>query len=605
MNKYIQQWPYALAALCVVFLVPQFVETNYWLNLLNMCCVMGVACLGLNILLGYTGQINLAQAAFVGIGAYTSALLTVNFGIPVWLGMICGALMGGLFGILLGIPSLKLSGHYLAVTTIGFGFIVQLVLINWIDLTCGSDGVTQIPVLYLFGIAFDTEERFLRFSGTVVILVAWATMRLKESRVGRAMLAVRQNEMAASTNGIDVTLYKIIAFTLSSTCAGLAGSLFAHSGARYISPDTFSFEQSVLILAMTVLGGDGSSLGAILGASLLTILPESLRFLQESYMLFFAAAIVLIMIYMPGGIANLVIHLRPVAVWRERRRKAVGAELEREEERLPPLVLAPADGSEDVDMLRLTDIAMHFGGLKAVDGVDMTIRRGEIHALIGPNGSGKTTIINILSGLYRPTRGSIRLSGRELAGRPPHEITRLGIARTYQNIRLFPDMSVLDNVLVGQHTRSRSGILGGVLHGPAQRKEERTLRQNALQMLHFAGIQDLENETAGSLPYGRQRLLEIARALISSPELLLLDEPAAGLNPTETDELRSLLGKIQAMGVTILLVEHDMELVMSVSDIITVLNFGRKIAEGDERKVRAHPEVISAYLGQEVCHAAD
>ncbi|MDR2161235.1 MAG: branched-chain amino acid ABC transporter ATP-binding protein/permease [Desulfovibrio sp.] len=599
MNKHIRQWPYALAALCVVFAAPRFVETNYWLNLLNMCCVMGIACLGLNILLGYTGQINLAQAAFVGIGAYTSALLTINFGLPVWLGMICGALTGGIFGILLGIPSLKLSGHYLAVTTIGFGFIVQLVLINWIDLTRGSDGITQIPVFSLFGISFDTEERFFYFSGTLVVLMAWGIIRLRDSRMGRAMLAVRQDEMAASTNGIDVTRYKIIAFTLSSACASLAGALFAHGGARYISPDTFSFEQSVLLLAMTVLGGDGSALGAVLGASLLTILPESLRFLRESYMLIFAAAIVLIMIYMPGGIANLVTHLPPVAQWRERRRKAAGMELEREEESLPPLELAPSRDCRDGDMLRLVGLAMYFGGLKAVGGVDMLIRRGEIHALIGPNGSGKTTIINVLSGLYRPTYGSIQLYGRELAGSPPHDIARLGIARTYQNIRLFSGMSVLENVLVGQHTQSRTGIIGGVLHDPAQRKEELSMRRKALQMLHFAGLQHLENEAAGSLPYGRQRLLEIARALISAPELLLLDEPAAGLNPAETGELRDLLNKIQAMGVTILLVEHDMELVMTVSDTITVLNFGRKIAEGNERQVRAHPEVISAYLGQE------
>ena len=238
-----------------------------------------------------------------------------------------GSSFAFLGGILLGIPSLKLSGHYLAVTTIGFGFIVQLILINWIEVTHGSDGIPQIPVLDLCGISFDDEEKYFYFSGSMVVLLTWAITRLKDSRMGRAMLAVRQNEMAASTNGINVTSCKIVSFTLSSACAGLAGAMFAHGGAHYISPDTFSFEQSVLLLAMTVLGGDGSALGAVFGATLLTLLPESLRFLQESYMMFFAAAIVLIMIYMPGGVANLLAQLPQVRAWRKRRQQAMGREL--------------------------------------------------------------------------------------------------------------------------------------------------------------------------------------------------------------------------------------------------------------------------------------
>lgn len=608
MDRHARQWPCVLAALCLVGLIPQCVGTTYWLNILNLCCVMSIACLGLNILLGYTGQINLAQAAFLGVGAYTSALLTVNLGIPVWLGIVCGGLMGGVFGILLGIPSLKLAGHYLAVTTIGFGFIVQLVLINWIDLTHGSDGITQIPPLNILGYVFDSEKRYFYFSGSMVVLFVWFSMRLKQSRMGRAMLAVRQNEMAAGTCGINITLYKIIAFTLSSACAGVAGGMFAHGGAHYISPDTFSFEQSVLMLAMAVLGGDGSPLGAVLGATLLTLLPESLRFLQDAYMLFFSAAIICIMIYMPGGIVNLVAQWPPLARWRRRARAATDDAAPEESAALPPLpcmrkLAAKAEGAED-DVLEITGLAKHFGGLKAVDGVDMTIRRGVVHSLIGPNGSGKTTTINMLSGLYKPTSGHIRLCGEDITDKPAHEIARRGISRTYQNIRLFADMTALENVLVGEHAEGHAKLLGCIAHGPGQRSEERTLRERALQVLHFVGLKGLEHERAGSLPYGRQRLLEIARALAASPVLLLLDEPAAGLNPTETEELRVLLRRIKDMGITILLVEHDMELVMTVSDCITVLNFGRKIAEGDAQRVRSHPEVITAYLGQEADDAA-
>ncbi|WP_308599395.1 branched-chain amino acid ABC transporter ATP-binding protein/permease [uncultured Desulfovibrio sp.] len=604
MNRSLHQYFYVLGAMCVVFLIPHIVSENYWLNLLNHCCVMSVACLGLNILLGYTGQINLGQMAFVGIGAYTSALLTVTFGIPVWLGMLCGAAMGGICGILLGIPSLKLSGHYLAVTTIGFGFIVQLILINWIEVTHGSDGIPQIPVLDLCGISFDDEEKYFYFSGSMVVLLTWAITRLKDSRMGRAMLAVRQNEMAASTNGINVTSCKIVSFTLSSACAGLAGAMFAHGGAHYISPDTFSFEQSVLLLAMTVLGGDGSALGAVFGATLLTLLPESLRFLQESYMMFFAAAIVLIMIYMPGGVANLLAQLPQVRAWRKRRQQAMGRELAAEAGEPVCLEKPIQRPCPDSQVLQIRDLAMYFGGIKAVDGLSMSVERGTVHALIGPNGSGKTTVINILSGLYRPTRGSITLCGQEVSGRLPHEITRLGIARTYQNIRLFAEMTVLENVMVGRHCLSHANVFSSIVHTASQRREEAALRRQAMEMLRFAGLTGLENEEAGSLPYGRQRMLEIARALMAQPEVLLLDEPAAGLNPSETADLRELLQRIQAMGITILLVEHDMELVMNVSDVITVINFGRKIAEGNEHQVRTHPEVISAYLGQEECNAA-
>lgn len=599
MSPQLRQWPYVLASMGVAMFVPQLITENYWLNILNLGFSLAIVCLGLSILLGYTGQISLAQAAFWGIGAYTSALLTVKLGFPVWLGMIFAAIVAAFFGILLGIPSLKLSGHYLAVTTIGFGFIVQLVLINWIGFTGGSDGITQIPSLNLMGFEFNTEKRYFYFSSTLTVLLVWAAIRLKTSRVGRALLAVRQNEMAAKTNGIDVTRYKILAFVVSSAYAGLAGSLFAHGGAHYISPDTFSFEQSVLILAMTVLGGDGSAIGSVLGAMLLTILPETLRFLKDIYLIVFAAAIVLIMIYMPGGVANLVVQIPFFTEWRKKQSEVSSTFLSKYDEQLPSEDRRPVELTDRV-LLKIEGLEKHFGGLKAVDKVDMVVQRGSVHALIGPNGSGKTTIINMLSGLYVPTAGIIELNGKEIAGAKPHEISKFGISRTFQNIRLFPELSALENVLIGQHGRCHTGLFGSIVQGPSQHREEALLRQQALKWLNFVGLQGVEAEKAKNLPYGRQRLLEVARALAPEPILLLLDEPAAGLNAVETEQLRKLLEQIRQMGVTILLVEHDMELVMSVSDIISVLNFGRMIAEGDETYVSNHPEVISAYLGQEI-----
>jgi branched-chain amino acid transport system permease protein len=593
-----------------VLIFPWVVSSTYWLNLVNLAISFSVACLGLNIVLGYAGQLSLAQAAFWGVGAYTSALLVTKLGVSVWPGMIAAFVVAGLFGVLLGIPTLKLTGHYLAMTTIGFGIILQLILINAIWLTSGSDGITKIPSPWLGPIELKDPSSFFYFAAVTLILLTWAAIRLKGSRVGRAFLAIQGNEMAAETVGIDTTYYKVVAFALSAAYGGFGGALFAHSGSHYISPDTFSFDQSVVLLAMAVLGGNGSAVGAVVGATLLTLLPEMLRFLKDSYMMFYAAGIILIMIFMPGGIAGLIQAL-PVSqrlrLWWNQGSAAtrqVAASAAGNPSRGGPLSAAAANGpGANGALLTVRGLAKHFGGLKAVDGVDMEVRRGEIQALIGPNGSGKTTILNMLSGLYVPTNGEILLEGTTVTGRKPHIITAHGMARTFQNIRLFGELSALDNVLIGQHGRSMAGVVSSVLRPPAQQAEEARLRKKALGMLAFVGLQGKEFARAKSLPYGQQRLLELARALASDPKLLLLDEPAAGLNAAETETLVDLLFQIRDQGITILLVEHDMSLVMNVSDHITVLNFGKKIAEGSAEAIEKNQEVIDAYLGTEVGNA--
>ena len=588
---------------------PLLVQSSYWLNLVNLAISFSVACLGLNIVLGYAGQLSLAQASFWGVGAYTSTLLTVNWGLPVWLGLPAAFLVAALFGVMLGIPTLKLTGHYLAMATIGFGIILQLILINAIWLTGGSDGVPKIPSPWLGSLELKEPSKFFFVAAIMLILMTWASIRLKESRVGRAFLAIQGNEMAAETTGVDSTYYKVMAFALSAGYGGVGGWLFAHSGSHYISPDTFSFDQSVMFLAMAVLGGNGSAIGSIVGATLLTLVPEILRFLKDYYMMVYAAGIVIVMIFMPGGIAGLVRGLNisqklrnwwqvgslaSVQVQVATTNDASAASL------LPPVAATPHGNGT---LLTVRGLAKHFGGLKAVDGVDMAVRRGEIQALIGPNGSGKTTIINMLSGLYVPTAGEILLDGTNVTGRKPHVITAHGVARTFQNIRLFGDLTVLDNVMIGQHGRTHTGVLGSVIQPPSQRAEEAAMREKALKVLEFVGLRGQEFAGAKSLPYGRQRVLELARALVSEPKLLLLDEPAAGLNATETEALLDLLFQIRDHGITILLVEHDMSLVMNVSDHLTVLNFGRKIAEGDAEAIQKNQEVIDAYLGTEVGNA--
>jgi branched-chain amino acid transport system permease protein len=591
-----------------VLILPRLVTSNYWMNLINLSISLAVACLGLNIVLGYAGQLSLAQAAFWGVGAYTSAILTTQFGLPVWAGMFAAFFVAAFFGILLGIPTLKLSGHYLAMATIGFGIILQLILVNAIWLTKGSDGITQIPSPWIGSFELKAPGDFYYVAAVSLILFTWGAIHLKDSRVGRAFMAIRENEMAAGTAGVDTTYYKILAFTLSAGYAGFGGWLFAHSCSHYISPDTFSFEQSVIMLVMAVLGGNGSAIGSIVGATLLTLLPEMLRFLKDAYMMFYAAGIVAIMIFMPSGIAGLVksmpVSLRLRAWWNAgstAARQVASAAAARENSGGKPNAFSIEDctGSGEV-LLSVKGLAKHFGGLKAVDGVDMEVRRGEIQALIGPNGSGKTTILNMLSGLYAPTSGEIALDGAVVTGQKPHVITAHGVARTFQNIRLFGELTVLDNVLIGQHSRSKAGLVASIFRPGSQRTEEAALRLKALEALEFVGLRSKEFAEAKSLPYGRQRVLELARALVSDPKLLLLDEPAAGLNAAETEALVELLFQIRDRGITILLVEHDMSLVMNVSDHITVLNFGKKIAEGSADEVEHNQEVIDAYLGMEV-----
>ena len=595
--------------LAAVAVFPLMVTSDYWLNLANLAISFGIACLGLNIVLGYTGQLSLAQAAFWGIGAYTSALLTMKLGVPVWGGMLAAFAVTSLFGIVLGIPTLKLSGHYLAMTTIGFGIIVQLVLINTTDLTNGSDGIPGIPSPWLGPIDLSDPAGFFYVAALSLILLTWGAIRLKSSRIGRAFQAIRENEMAAETTGIDTTFFKVMAFALSAAYAGFGGSIFAHSGSHYISPDTFSFDQSVVLLTMAVLGGNGSAVGAVFGASFLTLLPEVLRFLKDSYMMFYAAGIVAIMVFMPGGLASLVYNWsvsRNLRAWWASGSAAaaqVAAGTGSTTDKTPPPAPITGGAGSNGTILSVKGLAKYFGGLKAVDGVDMTIRPGEIQALIGPNGSGKTTIINMLSGLYVPTMGEIDFEGANITGKRPHSITAHGVARTFQNIRLFGELSVLDNVLIGQHCRSKAGVVRSVIQPPSQKAEEARMRQKALEVLQFVGLHGKEFAMAKSLPYGQQRLLEVARALASDPKLLLLDEPAAGLNPSETEALVDLLFQIREKGVTILLVEHDMSLVMNVSDHITVLNFGKKIAEGNAEQIEANQEVIDAYLGTEVGNA--
>jgi len=368
---------------------------------------------------------------------------------------------------------------------------------------------------------------------------------------------------------------KVIAFTLSATLAGIGGGLYA-AGFAYISPDNFNFGRSIEFLTMVLLGGAQSPFGAVLGTGLLILLPEWLRFLKEIYLAVYGLAVILIMVFIPEGIWGMF-----KAAW-QRYHKLEPTPLAG----VPPLDL-DISLTDTAPILRLENVHKHFGGVHAVDGIDLEVTRGTVHALIGPNGSGKTTTLNVLNGIYVPTAGRIAFEGEDITGASPHERAARGVGRTFQNIRLFPALSVLENVMIGGQ-RKNNPLEPGTA----------ALRERALSALQFVGMADRADEIVKNLPYGHQRLVEIARALAGQPKLLLLDEPAAGLNHTETQELVALLKRLRGHGLTIFLIEHDMALIEQVSDKISVLNFGKKIAEGAPQDVLRHPEVIAAYLGE-------
>ncbi len=573
--------PGLLAAVAVALVLSRMApDQGYILNIFMQAATYGIAVVGLVVVLGYCGQISIAQAAFFGLGAYGVALGTVDYDLNFFVALAIGVAIAGALGLLLGAASLKLGGHYLAMVTISFQQILTVVLTNWIGFSHGPDGVRNVPRPMLFGLSLDGGRDYLGLCLVTMVCVAVAVWRLRTTRLGRAMQAVRDNDLAASTCGIDVLHTKVAAFGLSAVVGALGGGLFA-GGFRYISPDQFSFAESIVMLTMALLGGVSSPFGALIGTGLLVILPEWLRFLHQVYLAVYGAAVILIMVFLPDGLWGF------VAERMRRRARPVLAEVAN----LPLLARTGEETAEIV--LGVTGLAKHFGGLKALDGVDIAVRRGTVHALIGPNGSGKSTFINVVTGLYRPTAGRIDFAGRDITGLPPHLRNRAGLARTFQNIRVFRGMTVLENVMVGAERV-----------GNDVAEDADGIVRRALAALDFVGMRADAHRMVGTLSYGHQRYVEIARALAGTPEMLLLDEPAAGLNMTEKQALGQLLRRLKGHGLTILVIDHDMNLVEQVADHITVLNFGRRIADGGPRDVLDHPDVIAAYLGEPRSEAA-
>ncbi len=567
--------------------VPLLADNEYELRLFMLFLIYGVIAVGLNVLVGLTGLVSLGQAGLFALGSYTGAILATRAGLDMITASLAAALVAGLFGVLLAYPTVRVRGVYLAVVTIAFGIIVENVAIEWQSLTGGTTGITSIPAPNVFGWRLSGFAFYGVLAATLFIATL-ATHNLKTSRFGRAMLAVSQSEIAARAMGIDATGMRTMAFVVASVTAGLAGTFYAFLNA-YISPDIFTFSDSVRFLLMVILGGAATTFGPVLGAYLLTYLPEFLQQFALWQKFAYGALLLLVMFALPKGILGtlglLLKRLRPVdrAVSTE---GAIPAEAS----------LRPAEPGLAAELVA-RGLTVRFGGLTALSEASLRVKGGEVHALIGPNGAGKSTFVNTISGFYTPASGDCELDGIALTGLRSHQIARVGLSRTFQNTELFGDMSVLENVIAGYQRRLTYGVVDAVLRTPRRRREEAQARQVAIGLLAFVGLEAYANEAARFLPFGLQRRLEIARALAAKPRLLLLDEPAAGLTTQEIDDLEAVIRRIAALGISVLLIEHHVDLIMAVADTVTVLDYGQVIASDTPSVVQDDPRVIEAYFG--------
>jgi branched-chain amino acid transport system ATP-binding protein len=565
--------PIAIMVLTAAALLMAATSEGYTPFVLALVALTATVGIGLNILVGLTGQISLGHVGFYAIGAYTVAILTLN-GVSFWIALPLAGAVAGIVGFVLALPALRVTGPYLAMLTIAFAFIVQHGTIEWRALTGGANGLMGIAPPSLGPFTFSEREMAM-LAVALAGLSLYAFHRLARSGWGMAMVAVRDAEVAARAIGINPVIVKTAAFALSAVFTGLAGGIFAPL-LMFVAPDSFPFSQSILFLFAVIVGGAGWTLGPIIGALISVVLPEVLASLAEYRLLFFGVSLLVILWVAPEGVLGTLARLR-------RRKDETAAAAPAFD---VAAFLAPEGPAR---VLHVRDIGITFGGIKAASAVSFSAPPGKVTSVIGPNGAGKTTVLNLIGGFYRPDTGSIRLGDAELAGASAWRVARAGIARTYQTTKLFTTLSVIDNVLIAL----RRGRLGSMVASAASDDD----RLAAQALLAFVGYHGALSTPAGDLPHVDRRLVEIARALAMRPHVLLLDEPAAGLMRADKDALSRLIRRIADLGIAVILVEHDMLLVMGISDAIVVLDAGLPIAAGAPAEVRRDPKVLKAYLG--------
>ncbi|GLX70927.1 branched-chain amino acid ABC transporter ATP-binding protein/permease [Paenibacillus glycanilyticus] len=567
---------------------------TYMLNLFFTIGIYVITCVGMNILVGYCGIVSIGHAGLMAAGAYTSAIASTQYGLNFWLSALAGIAVSLLIGSIIAIPTIKAGGVYLSMITIAFGVVVHEALIRWDVVTGGPLGISGIPKPKLGGYDFDLQSMYV-----LVLVIAAASLvlayNIRRSAWGRSMIATKENEIAAASLGIRKFKPQFVGFAVSSVLAGLAGTLYAHTNS-FISPDTYHFQASVQLVLIVILGGSGTLLGPVIGAIILVFLPELLE-MEKLRMALYGGIMFAVLYFLPKGIMG------TLNDWLEAR---LGLKLATQED--GRLINATSDGTlfeQEIKSrigkaaaLRLDNIHKSFGGLKALSDVSFAVTAGTIHSLVGPNGAGKTTLLNVISGLYAAESGTMELHGTSLSG-SLSSVSGLGIARTFQHSRLFKELTVLENVMTGMTVKAKTGLGAAMLRTPGQRRKEKLLREKAHLLLDLIGFEGNRHMSASQLPYGHQRMVEIARALATGPSVLLLDEPAAGMTAAEIKQLEDLLKQLVHYGLTIVLIEHHMDFVQRVSDAVTVLDFGRVIGTGKPEELLNDPRVIQAYLGKE------
>ncbi len=561
----------------------------FWIVLLDNIGLSALVAMGLVLLTGVGGLTSFGQAAFCGFGAYTTAVLTTAYGISPWLTLPLSLAVSGIAAVLLGLVTVRLSGHYLPLGTIAWG-LGLFYLFSKLEFLGRNDGISEIPPLSIGSLKMLDPGTIYFVIWIAVLLAALLTMNLLDSRTGRAIRALRRGHIAAEAFGVQTPRAKLLVFIHAAVLAGLSGWLYAHFE-RAVNPTPFGAEAGIEYLFVAVVGGAGYVWGGVLGAAIVVILKEILQgylpylFHGEGQLetIVFGIMLVALLQLAPSGVWPWLMARLPLKPPRRRPDLSLV---------LPPRVRAP--GAPEV-LLQIDHARKQFGGVIAVNDVSFDVQAREIVALIGPNGAGKSTTFNLITGVLNSSGGSISVLGKNIDNAPPQQVARLGIARTFQHVKLVPDMTVLENVAIGAHLRGHSGALSSMFR--LDRADEARLLAEAARQIERVGLTDQIDALAGSLSLGQQRIVEIARALCVDPILLLLDEPAAGLRHLEKQRLAGLLRQLRDGGMSVLLVEHDMGFVMDLADRVVVLDFGTKIAEGTPQAIKTNPEVIKAYLG--------